>query len=54
MRQDILDRALTSNMWKDFVTQETTVWHDFHKYWLNKAMQIETYFVAYEELLIEP
>ena len=54
MRKDILDRALKSNIWTDFVSQETTVWRDFHNYWLKESLPIETYFVTYEELVEEP
>ena len=52
--KDVHDIALKSKIWEDFVTQETTVWRDFHDYWLKETLPIETYFVTYESLLEEP
>lgn len=49
----LLERALKSKIWEDFIQQETTVYRDFHDYWLRET-KIETYFVTYEELLEQP
>lgn len=34
--------------------QETTVWRDFHDYWLQPELPIEVHFVTYESLLEAP
>lgn len=49
--KDVLDRALKSEIWEDFVTQENKVWKDFHDYWLQESLPVEAYFVTFEELL---
>lgn len=52
--KDVHDLALKSSIWDDFIVQETTVWRDFHNYWLRSDLPIETYFVTYESLLESP
>ena len=48
IEKEVLERALNSSIWEDFVKQEMTTWKDFHEYWLSENVPIQTYFVTYE------
>lgn len=37
-----------------FVSQEISVWRDFHSYWMDPDPDIPTYIVRYEDLLSKP
>jgi hypothetical protein len=37
-----------------FVSQEISVWRDFHSYWMDPTPLIPTFVVRYEDLLVDP
>ena len=55
LSQEVLQKACEeTELWTDFIRQETTVWEDFHDYWVERSREIPVHFIKYESLLLEP
>lgn len=48
------DHEAMNSYFDMFVSQEISVWRDFHSYWLDSTPLIPTYVVRYEDLLNKP
>eukprot|EP01038_Epipyxis_sp_PR26KG_P007558 gene7558-10299_t len=46
--------ATLENVWHDFVKNEALIWQQFHEYWINRSSLIDTIFLRYEDLLLQP